>query len=209
MNCRLPTVSANTTLDKILLVVNKPWQVLNGIICQHLRSSCMVLGGKETFRYTATDMIGTRHLQCGTAQSPFLMNLSVHNTIMILERWSSDALLVYVRPQALEWTTNKSQDMMHMDSFFDVTVPDKAQPSDPRTWVQFLNAARNSNPTKMQTRVFECCGFFHCEFKMLEESIQSAALTCSRSETKTVHQKTWLVDPVTWRLALTLSGWLP
>jgi hypothetical protein len=24
MNCRLPTVSANTTLDKILLVVNKP-----------------------------------------------------------------------------------------------------------------------------------------------------------------------------------------
>jgi hypothetical protein len=41
--------------------------------------------------------------------------------IMILGRWSSDAFLVYIRPQFVEWTNNMSHDMIHNDSFFNAT----------------------------------------------------------------------------------------
>jgi hypothetical protein len=46
---------------------------------------------------------------------------------MILGRWSSDAFLVYIRPQVLEWTNNMSCDMIHLDSFFDAPHRDLAQ----------------------------------------------------------------------------------
>jgi hypothetical protein len=52
---------------------------------------------------------------------------------MILGRWSSDAFLVYIRPQVLEWTNNMSCDMIHLDSFFDAPHRDLVAPDDPRT----------------------------------------------------------------------------
>jgi hypothetical protein len=48
----------------------------------------------------------------------FLMNHSVAK-IMMLGRWSSDAFLVYIRPQVMEWTNQMSGDMIVHDSFFD------------------------------------------------------------------------------------------
>ncbi len=56
--------------------------------------------------------------------------------IMILGQWSSDAFLMYIRPQILEWTNNMSKDMIKLDSFLDVgrskTAPPIATESDKR-----------------------------------------------------------------------------
>jgi len=52
--------------------------------------------------------------------------------IMILGRWLSDAFLVYIRPQVLEWTNSMSTDMIHLESFLDVAF-DMVPTNDPRT----------------------------------------------------------------------------
>ncbi len=64
--------------------------------------------------------------------SLFLMDHSPAK-IMILGRWSSDAFLVYIRPQVLEWTINMPRDMIHLDSFFDAPHRDLVAPDDPLT----------------------------------------------------------------------------
>ena len=64
--------------------------------------------------------------------SLFLMDHSTAK-IMILGRWSSDAFLVYIRPQVLEWTNNMSRDMISFDSFLDVGLYDIASVHDART----------------------------------------------------------------------------
>jgi hypothetical protein len=51
--------------------------------------------------------------------------------IMTLGRWSSDAFLVYIRPQVLEWTNNVSCNMIHLDSFSDAPHQDLVAPDDP------------------------------------------------------------------------------
>jgi hypothetical protein len=40
--------------------------------------------------------------------------------IMILSRWSSDAFMVYIRPQVLEWTNIMSRDMVRAGNFRDL-----------------------------------------------------------------------------------------
>ena len=62
----------------------------------------------------------------------FLMNHNV-TKIMLLGRWSSDAFLNYIRPQVLEWTNQLSADMIHNNSYFDVTDPRRDPPDTPRT----------------------------------------------------------------------------
>jgi len=52
--------------------------------------------------------------------------------IMFLGRWLSDAFLVYIRPQVLEWTNNMSSDMINIADFIDIGLCDRASPSDPR-----------------------------------------------------------------------------
>lgn len=64
--------------------------------------------------------------------SLFLMKHRVHK-IMILGRWSSDAFLVYIRPQVLEWTNNMSCEMINNESFLDATDSRRTKPEDPRT----------------------------------------------------------------------------
>jgi hypothetical protein len=64
--------------------------------------------------------------------SLFLMDHSPAK-IMIRGRWSSDAFLVCICPQVLEWTNNMSCDMTHLDSFFDAPHRDLVAPDDPRT----------------------------------------------------------------------------
>jgi hypothetical protein len=53
--------------------------------------------------------------------------------IMILGRWSSDAFLLYIRQQVLEWTHNMSCDMIYLDTFFDAISRDLVTSDDPRT----------------------------------------------------------------------------
>lgn len=81
--------------------------------------------------------------------SLFLMNHPVHK-VMILGRWSSDAFLVYHRPQVLEWTNQMSCDMIHMESFFDATDPRRASSTDPRTRQKLFNGGDSDrHPIKM------------------------------------------------------------
>ena len=62
----------------------------------------------------------------------FLMNHPV-TKIMLMGRWSSDAFLNYIRPQVLEWTNQLSADMIHHNSYFDATDPNRDPPDAPRT----------------------------------------------------------------------------
>jgi hypothetical protein len=80
-----------------------------------LRTTATILG-KKKIGYSAAD-IGTHSLRSGAAMALFLANESVHK-IMILGRWSSDAFLVYIRPQVLEWTSGMSKMMVKTDNFF-------------------------------------------------------------------------------------------
>jgi hypothetical protein len=52
---------------------------------------------------------------------------------MILERWSSDAFLIYIRRQVLEWNNYKSNDIIRNDSLFDATDVPEADIGDPST----------------------------------------------------------------------------
>ena len=104
-------------------------QITSEFLRQALRTSCTLGGGEPAFGFTAAD-IGTRSIRSGAAMALFLMNHSVAK-IMILGRWSSDAFLVYLRPQVMEWT-NKSSDMLRNESFFDATDAHKALTSDPK-----------------------------------------------------------------------------
>ena len=61
--------------------------------------------------------IGTRSIRSGAAMGLFLAGISV-DKIKMLGRWSSDAFLVYIRPQVLEWTNNMSSEMIKNNSFF-------------------------------------------------------------------------------------------
>jgi hypothetical protein len=53
--------------------------------------------------------------------------------IMILSPWSLNAFLVYIRPQVLKWTHNRSCNMIYLDSFFDAASRNLVTFDDPRT----------------------------------------------------------------------------
>ena len=101
-----------------------------------LRNTCQHYGAKDTFGFGPSE-IGNRSLRSGAAMALFLMNHSTAK-IMILGRWSSDAFLVYIRPQVLEWTNCMSQDMISFTSFLDVGFYDVASKTDPRTRSRLL-----------------------------------------------------------------------
>jgi hypothetical protein len=95
-----------------------------------IRSSCASLGGHRAFGFHPHE-IGNKSIRSGAAMALFLANHSPAK-IMILGRWSSDAFLVYIRPQILEWTNNMSMDMIQLESFLDVSF-DMSATDDPRT----------------------------------------------------------------------------
>ena len=70
------------------------------------------------------------------------MNHPVHK-IMILVQWSSDAFLVYLRPQVLEWTNQMSNYMIQIDSLLDATNPRCVSSSDPRTRQKLFNGGKS------------------------------------------------------------------
>ena len=84
-----------------------------------LRTACQFDGGKQAFGFEPHE-IGTKSIRSGAAMSLFLMDHHPHK-IMILSRWSSEAFLIYIRPQVLEWTNNMSHNMICFESFTDIT----------------------------------------------------------------------------------------
>jgi len=73
--------------------------------------------------------LGTRSIRSGAAMSLFIMDHSIEK-IKILGRWSSDAFLVYIRPQVLEWTNLMAKDMVASN---DHTDPSRTDPSSTRS----------------------------------------------------------------------------
>jgi hypothetical protein len=126
----IPGWNEQTTLCSVLLD-GDTIEIGNAFVRKLLRHTCSIFGGFKTFGFHPQE-IGNKSLRSGAAMSLFLMDHSPAK-IMILGRWSSDAFLVYIRPQVLEWTNNMSCDMIHLDSFFDAPHRDLVAPDDPRT----------------------------------------------------------------------------
>jgi hypothetical protein len=89
------------------------------------------MGGCVTFGLDATE-IGSQSLRPGAAMALSLMDSSTA-LIMILERWSSDAFLICIRPPVLEWTDIMSNAIIPNDSFFNATDVPQADTDDSRT----------------------------------------------------------------------------
>jgi hypothetical protein len=107
------------------------FEIGNAFVKKLLRHTCLLYGGFASFGFHPHE-IGNKSIRSGAAMSLFLMDHSPAK-IMILGRWSSDAFLVYIRPQVLEWTHTMSWDMIHFDSFFDASPRDLVAADDPRT----------------------------------------------------------------------------
>ena len=142
----VPSASDDTPINSVYLL-SRESRVTSASLRTFIRSTCTCGGGKAVFGYSASE-IGTKSIRSGAAMSLFLMNHPVHK-IMILGRWSSDAFLVYIRPQVLEWTNQMSSDMIQINSFLDVTDTRRTQPSDPRSRQTLFNAGRPNHPVKM------------------------------------------------------------
>jgi hypothetical protein len=126
----IPNANDDTPINSVM-VKNEVLQITGSFLRDQLRKTCRAMGGKAIVGFDPQE-IGTKSIRSGAAMALFLMNHSVHR-IMILGRWSSDAFLVYIRPQVLEWTNNMSKDMIFLDAFFHVTEPTKISNDDPRT----------------------------------------------------------------------------
>ena len=63
--------------------------------------------------------LGSRSIQSGAAMALFL-NDHPAERIMILGRWLSDAFMVYIRPQVLEWVKIMAEDMAATKDFRDL-----------------------------------------------------------------------------------------
>jgi hypothetical protein len=135
-NCG-PTTTVNTIGSS-----DRAIQLASEFLRQRLRVTRTTLGGKPVFGYAAAD-IRTKSIRSGAATALFLMNHSTER-IMLLGRWKSDAFLVYIRPQVLEWTNDMSRDMIRHDSFLDVSGFDQANPNLPRSRPRRFNGRDNS-----------------------------------------------------------------
>jgi hypothetical protein len=92
--------------------------ITSDYIRERLRHTCKAFGGKATFGFDPHE-IGNKSIRSGAAMALFLQNIS-SDRIMILGRWDSEAFLVYIRPQVLEWTNNMSKSMIAINSFTDI-----------------------------------------------------------------------------------------
>ena len=146
---RVPSASPDTPINNTMFLLSNESLASSTALRNYIRSSCTCGGGMPTFGFSASDL-GTRSIRSGAAMSLFLMNHPIHK-IMILGCWSSDAFLVYLRPQVLKWTNQMSCDMIHIDSFMDATDPRRVSPSDPRTRQKLFNGGSKSDrhPVKM------------------------------------------------------------
>jgi hypothetical protein len=132
----------DTTTINTMTVAGVTLQLASGYLCSQLRHACTILGGKAEFGYDAQE-IGTKSIRSGAAMGLFLMNHS-SKRIMLMGRWLSQAFLVYIRPQVVEWTNNMSCDMIRHDSFTDASGFNMADPEIARIPQRRFNGPDNS-----------------------------------------------------------------
>ena len=138
---RLPTAGPDTPINATFISSTRS-EISSSALRTFIRSVCTLNGGKKTFGYNASDL-GTRSIRSRAAMGLFLANTPVAR-IMMLGRWKSEAFLVYIRPQVLEWTHSMSTNMITHDTFLDAAASRKTQPSDPLTRRRLFNG----NPGK-------------------------------------------------------------
>jgi hypothetical protein len=128
---RVPAWTPQTHINTIR-VHNKTFRITNTFVRKMLCATCKNFGGKPTFGFDP-NKIGNKSIRLGSAMALFLQNISF-TRIMILGRWASEAFLVYICPQVLEWTNNMSRDMINIDSFFkaDLSNPPKSNAAIPQ-----------------------------------------------------------------------------
>lgn len=105
--------------------------VTDNRVISHLRQTCSIRGQKNRYGIEPEEL-GTRSIRSGAAMSLFLQNFSIEK-IKILGRWSSDAFLVYIRPQVLEWTNNMSDSMADLKQFTDLAQRSRGVTNDRAT----------------------------------------------------------------------------
>ena len=141
----VPNFSGATTINTYAHQSRKglvTLQLASGFLRNQLRYTCATLGGKNVFGFDRTD-IGTKSIRSGAAMGLFLANHSTER-IMLMGRWLSQAFLVYIRPQVIEWTNNMSRDMIRHDSFADASGFDMADPDIARVPPRRFNGPDNS-----------------------------------------------------------------
>ena len=121
-------------------VNGKHGQISGTTLRKFIRSTCTAQGGKLAFGFDAVD-IGTKSIRSGAAMALFLMNVSVQK-IKMMGRWSSEAFLVYIRPQVLEWTNGLSQTMIHINSFTDANESRPTLHTDPQPSPNIFNGGQ-------------------------------------------------------------------
>jgi hypothetical protein len=117
-------------------------QLASGFLRTQLRHTCATLGGKRVFGFNRMD-IGTKSVRSGAAMGLFLAN-HLTERIMLMGPWLSQAFLVCIRPQVIEWTNNTSSNMIRLDSFTDPSGFDMADPEIARVPARRFNGPDNS-----------------------------------------------------------------
>jgi hypothetical protein len=141
----VPGFSGSTTINTYMHQAREgpvKLQLASGFLRSQLRHACSTLGGKKVFGFDSND-IGTKSIRSGAAMGLFLANHSGER-IMLMGRWESQAFLVYIRPQVIEWTNNMSGDMIRHDSFTDASGFDMADPDIARVPPRRFNGPDNS-----------------------------------------------------------------
>jgi len=96
-------------------------QITSRQVITSLRAACATIG--STRLGFEPDEIGTHSLRSGAAMEMYLAGVPVY-TIMLIGRWSSDALLRYIRRQVEQFAKDVAQKMLTHRSFR--TIPDIA-----------------------------------------------------------------------------------
>jgi hypothetical protein len=107
------------TIINTLHLAGRTVSISSLYLLRQLRSTCSLGGGKPAFGFTPAD-IRTHLLRSGGTMALFLHDNTIPK-IMIFGPWSSDAFLIYILSQVLEWTTNMSHDMIKHDTFIGAT----------------------------------------------------------------------------------------
>ncbi len=125
---RVPDAGPDTSINATFLATARS-QVTGSALRLFMRWTFTLKGGRPSFGFNAVN-IGTRSLRSGAAMGLFLVNHPVMD-IMMMGRWLSDAFLVYIRPQVLEWTDSMSGDMIKINTLTDASDSRKTTPSEP------------------------------------------------------------------------------
>ena len=111
---KIPDMKINSVISK-----GKVFTIPSSMVLDRIRTAVRLLG-KDSLGFTE-DEVGTHSNRSGGAMGMYLAGTPVY-TIMLLGRWSSDALMRYIRKQVLDMSHGISSKMITYEEFY--TVPD-------------------------------------------------------------------------------------